>query len=171
MFKTKRLSIIKANLVYISQYYEDFTEEICKYQYPDSFKSIDEAEELITYFLDEMDNGNMLECMILDNHGEFLGSMEAFGLKEDIIEVGLWLKKSAQRNGYGYEALKGLLDYLAENYTQDSYVYEVDERNTPSIALIEKFPHVVKEVNEVVTESGKKLRLIPCIINKRCISD
>ena len=59
-----------------------------------------------------MEQGNMLELVILTQEGEFIGSMEAFGIKEKTPEIGLWLKRSAHGKGYGYEALKGLLDHL-----------------------------------------------------------
>ena len=52
MFKTQNLKIIKATLDYINDYYKEFTDEICKYQYPDAFSSINDAKELLGYFID-----------------------------------------------------------------------------------------------------------------------
>ncbi|MDD6794472.1 MAG: GNAT family N-acetyltransferase [Clostridiaceae bacterium] len=164
MFKTERLHIIKADLKYLNDYYKEFTAEICQYQYPDPFKSLADAKELLEYFMGEMNEGNMIELMILDQNQEFIGSMEAFGFKEEALEVGLWLKSSVHGKGYGYEALKALVDYLKEKYPQKDIIYEVDERNTASIALVKKFPYTVKEANDFITESGKKLRLVPYLI-------
>lgn len=159
MFQTERLHIIKADKKYLQDYYTEFTEKICEFQYPDTFTSLQDAQELPGYFLNEMNQGNMLELMILDQDENFLGSMEVFGLKEETMKVGLWLKESCQGQGYGYEALRGLIDYLNVFCPRESYIYEVDERNLASIALVKKFKHVVGNTNEVVTESGKRLNL------------
>lgn len=159
MFKTQNLKIIKATLDYIDDYYKEFTDEICKYQYPDAFSSINDAKELLGYFIDEMNQGNMLELMILNQNDEFIGSMEAFGLKEDEIEVGLWLKKDSHGQGYGYEVLRGLVDFLNKHYPRPYYIYEVDERNLASIHLVNKLKNEKGNTNAITTESGKMLRL------------
>ena len=92
LFETRRLKVIKASFDYVEDYYREFTNEICRYQYPDAFSSLEDAKELLGYFIEEMNQGKMLELMLLDKDEKFVGSMEAFGLKEDDIEVGLWMK-------------------------------------------------------------------------------
>jgi len=149
---------------YLKDYFEEFTEEICRFQWPDPFISIEEAKECLEDFIQEMNQGNMLELMIIDNEGAFVGSMEAFGLKEHDIEIGIWLKKNSQGQGYAYEALKAFIEFLKENYPVEKYVYEVDERNTASIKLIEKFPHTSLDAEEMETDSGKKLFLAPYFV-------
>lgn len=63
-------------------------------------------------FVKAMERGDMLELVILTHDSEFLGSMEAFDISGKTPELGLWLKSSAHGKGYGYEALKGLVDHL-----------------------------------------------------------
>lgn len=92
---TDRLMIKPFTYDYLEEYYKEFTDEITKYQYPDSFHDIKEAKALVSEFVEEMENGNMLELVILTHDGEFIGSMEAFGMKEKAPEVGLWLKESS----------------------------------------------------------------------------
>lgn len=159
MFETKNLKVIKATFDYIDDYYKEFTDEICEYQYPDAFTSLEDAKELLGYFIDEMNQGNMFELMIVDQNEKFVGSMEAFDLKEDEIEVGLWLKKDSHGCGYGYEALSGLVDFLNKNYPRPYYIYEADERNSASIHLVNKLKNEKGDTNDITTESGKKLRL------------
>ena len=116
LFETRRLKVIKASFDYVEDYYREFTNEICRYQYPDAFSSLEDAKELLGYFIEEMNQGKMLELMLLDKDEKFVGSMEAFGLKEDDIEVGLWIRKDSHGAGYGYEALCGLIDFLNRHY-------------------------------------------------------
>ncbi len=159
LFETRRLKVIKASFDYVEDYYREFTNEICRYQYPDAFSSLEDAKELLGYFKKEMNQGKMLELMLLDKDEKFVGSMEAFGLKEDDIEVGLWIRKDSHGAGYGYEALCGLIDFLNRHYPRPFYIYEADERNTASVHLVNKLKNEKGDVNDVTTESGKKLRL------------
>lgn len=159
MLKTERLVIQPYSHTYLEDYYKEFTDEITKFQYPDSFSNIEAARRIVSEFLSEMEKGNMLELVILSQQGEFLGSIEAFGIKENTPEVGLWIKKSAQGNGYGYEALKALIDYLDSKQQYKYYIYEVDIRNAQSLHLVKKFLFKKGNYEVITTESGKKLTL------------
>ena len=156
MLETERLIIQPYSNSFLEEYYKEFTDEITKYQYPDSFSNINTANEIVSGFVKDMEQGNMLELVILTQEGEFIGSMEAFGIKEKTPEIGLWLKRSAHGKGYGYEALKGLLDHLNATGKYQYYIYEVDVRNVASIRLVEKF-HFEKgaDVTMVYTEVGE----------------
>ena len=157
--KTERLSIMPFSNLYLKPYYEEFTNEITKYQYPDIFSDIETADEVIAGFVSDMEQGNMLEMVLLAQDGEFLGSIEVFGLKEETPEIGLWLKKGAQGAGFGYEALKGMIDQLNITKRYQYYIYEADIRNIASIRLAEKFEFEKGDYEEIMTESGKTLKL------------
>lgn len=44
--RTERLTIVPFELKYLNDYYNGFDKEITKYQYPDSFDSVEAAETL-----------------------------------------------------------------------------------------------------------------------------
>ena len=157
--RTERLVIQPFRDEFLEDYYREFTDEITRYQYPDAFPDLDAARSLVHEFVADMERGDMLELVILTQGGEFLGSMGAFGIREETPEVGLWLKSSAHGKGYGHEALKTLLDHLSAKGTYRYYIYEVDVRNLPSIRLVERFAFEKGGCEDVVTESGKELRL------------
>lgn len=159
MLKTERLTIQPFSNSFLEEYYKEFTDEITKYQYPDSFSNIDMANQIVSEFVKDMEQGNMLELVILTQEGEFIGSMEAFGITKETPEIGLWLKRSAHGKGYGYEALRGLLDHLNATGKYQYFIYEVDVRNVPSIRLVEKFRFEKSGYEEITTESGKTLKL------------
>ena len=110
--RTERLTIVPFELKYLNDYYNGFDKEITKYQYPDSFDSVEAAETLLQEFIDEMDRGEMLFLAILDPNGEFAGGLEVHGLAEEYPELGIWLKKDFQGKGYAYKALRSVLQYL-----------------------------------------------------------
>ena len=157
--KTERLIIQPFSNSFLEEYYKEFTDEITRYQYPDSFSNVDMANEIVSEFVKDMEQGNMLELVILTQEGEFVGSMEAFGITKETPEIGLWLKRSAHGKGYGYEALRGLLDRLNATGKYQYFIYEVDVRNVPSIRLVERFHFEKSGYEEIATESGKTLKL------------
>lgn len=157
--RTERLIIQPFKALFLEDYFREFTDEVTQYQYPDSFPNLETANDVLSGFMQAMEQGDMLELVVLGENEEFLGSIEVFGIQEKTPEIGLWLKSSAQGKGYGYEALRGIMDYLSMAQKYEYIIYEADVRNKPSIRLIEKF-HVEKGGYEsVVTESGKKLML------------
>lgn len=159
LIRTPRLSIQPLVQDHIEVYHREFTEEVTRYQYPDPFRNLEAAQRVLSGFITDMGRGDMLELAILGPEGEFLGSAEVFGLKEKAPELGIWLKGSAQGQGYGKEALEGVLGYLDGFRRYEYYIYEADERNAPSICLVEKFPHEIGGLQRVITESGKELML------------
>lgn len=157
--ETERLLIRPFDLSYLEEYAREFTAEITKYQYPDPFPDMETANQVMSGFVEEMEEGKMLELVVLSRDGEFLGCIDVFGIQEDTPEVGIWLKQSAHGAGYGYEALRAVADELNRTGRYQYYIYEVDARNVPSIHLIEKFPFEKAGYEEITTESGKELRL------------
>ena len=160
LLKTERLMIQPYSNSYLEQYFKEFTDEIVKYQYPDSFCDINKANEVMSKFVTDMKQGKMLELVILTHAGEFLGSMEAFDITGKTPELGIWLKSSAQGKGYGHEALKCLVDYLNSTDKYEYYLYGVDQRNESSVHLVEKFHFEKCGYEEVTTQSGKTLHLL-----------
>lgn len=167
MLKTERLVIRPFDYAYLEEYNREFTDEIAEYQYPDSFPNLDAARKTVSAFVEEMERGNMLELVILTHGGEFLGSMEAFGLREKTPEIGLWLKHAAQGKGYAYEAMRALLDALKARGAYPYYLYEVDVRNAASIHLVEKFRCEKGGYEELTTESGKLLNCRPIMYMRK----
>lgn len=89
MLTTERLIIQPYRDSFLEAYYTEFTDEITKYQYPDSFSDINAADEILSGFVKAMEQGDMLELVILTRDGEFVGSMEVFDIKEKTPEVGI----------------------------------------------------------------------------------
>lgn len=157
--ETERLLIKPYNEMYLEEYYRGFTEEVTKYQYPDSFASLEQARKTVHDFVQAMERQEMYELVILTKNGKFLGSMEVFDIRRDVPEVGLWLIKSVHKMGYGFEALKGLFAFLDSQKKYKEYIYEADERNAASIALVSKFSPEKGDTQKIITESGKTLYL------------
>ena len=79
LFRTERLTIRKFSFDFLEDYYRELTDEVTKYQFPDSFKSFDAAREVMSGFVEDMEDGRMPELVMFAHYGEFIGSMEALG--------------------------------------------------------------------------------------------
>ena len=159
----KRIKVIPFDMKYLEDYYNNFNEEITRYQWPDPFESIEYARALLRDFLDEMNREETLLFAIVDTGDKFVGSVEMHGLSEDCPELGVWIVESEQGKGYVYEALKYILDYAHRKYGKTEFFYEADARNTGSNKLLNKFAdgYVIEalDTEELVTDSGKELKL------------
>lgn len=100
MMKTERLTIEPFDMRYLEKYYENFTCEITKYQWPDPFETIEDARNLLRDFINEMETGESLYYSILNNDGEFIGSVEVHGVSGECPEIGIWLIEQEQKKGY-----------------------------------------------------------------------
>ncbi|MBQ8314025.1 MAG: GNAT family N-acetyltransferase [Clostridia bacterium] len=159
----EEISIVPFDMKYLDDYYNGFNAEITKYQWPDPFRHVEDARALLLEFLSEMQAGETLLYSVLSKEGAFLGSVEVHGLSEDCPELGVWIIKSEQNKGYAYDALNAVLNYVCSNYHKTEFYYEADIRNIGSMKLLQKFGDkyeiIKKELEEVVTESGKDLKL------------
>ena len=155
--ETERLVIRPFSLAYLEEYNREFTAEITKYQFPDPFPDMETANRVMSGFISDMEQGTMLELAILTHAGEFLGCVDVFGIRSESPEVGIWLKSSVHGMGYGYEALRTVLDELSVTGKYRYYIYELDVRNVPSVHLVEKFSAEKVKYEEVTTDSGKTL--------------
>lgn len=158
-----KIKIEPFTMEYLQDYYREFTEEIAKYQWPDPFETLEDAEHLLKEFLEEMERGETLLLVALSEEGEFFGSSEVHGLTEDCPELGVWIKKSQWGKGYAYEALKAALDIARTKYGKKVFFYEADVRNVGSMKLLRKFESeyeiTEQDVEKLTTDSGKKLEL------------
>lgn len=157
--KTKRIQLLPLSSIYVYDYFKEFNSEITKYQYPDPFKSINEARNFFAHFVQCKKEGTSLVCIIADMEGTFIGSVEAHGIDTSIPELGIWIAQKYQSKGYGFEAIKGLMDYICADQPVDYFIYEADSRNAGSIKLINRLNGEKHGHEEFVTESGKKLKL------------
>lgn len=54
LLKTEGLMIQPYSNSYLEQYFKEFTDEIVKYQYPDSFCDMNKADEVMSKFVTDM---------------------------------------------------------------------------------------------------------------------
>ncbi len=158
-----KIKIEPFRMDYLEDYYNAFTEEITKYQWPDPFENVEDAKKLLQSFLDEVDQGETILLSAASEEGKFVGSSEIHGLSEECPEVGVWIKASEWNKGYAYEALKAALDQARDKCGKREFFYEADVRNVGSMKLLHKFEDdyeiIDQGIEKMTTDSGKELEL------------
>ena len=75
-----KIKIESFRMDHLEDYYNAFTEDITRYQWPDPFESVEAAKELLQSFLDEADQGETILLSAVAEDGEFVGSSEVHAL-------------------------------------------------------------------------------------------
>lgn len=125
---------------FLGSFLENLTPEITKYLSFDANGNQPLLKEYIRRSRIEIANGTALVLVILDKAtNEFMGSCGLSDINEDSVEIGLWLKASAQGKGYGTEVTQKLIDITKQEINTKSILYAVEKGNDASVVIPAKF--------------------------------
>lgn len=97
-----------------------------------------EYEALWREGISRMKAGNDLNLTIrLIGTNEFIGRAGLHPAEGDLLETGIWIKESAQGNGYGREAVAAIVNWASETFRPAGFLYPVVDENVPSRRLAE----------------------------------
>lgn len=108
-----------------------------RYDLPDGVEA--DARYFAQDLQKDFQNKNEVSWIIHDLSGAFLGQVVLFDFSADQgAEIGIRLKKEAQKKGYAQEAVKLVMGYAKEGLALHYLNYESFLENAPSIAVAEK---------------------------------
>ena len=137
--ETDRLLLKPISYDYVEDIFKEFTQEITKYMYPKPTETMEETKGILENSLKGLRAGNNLQMVILDKtNNEFIGRIGIDELDTLEPELGIWTKKSSHHNGYGLEAMTGLIEWAHNNIKFNYLKYPVDKRNLASRKIVEK---------------------------------
>lgn len=158
---TNRLLLLPISQEYKEDIFREFTKEITTYMYPRPPQDIAETEEFINAFLGEIQTGNELILVILKKEfQEFLGCCGMHEIHSKNPVLGIWLKKSAQGNGYGFETITALKKWADENLDYEYLIYDVDKANIPSRRIPEMLGGQITREYDKTNLSGRVLHIV-----------
>jgi RimJ/RimL family protein N-acetyltransferase len=73
----------------------------------------------------------------LTDTNDFIGSAGLHPADGDLLETGVWIKETAQRRGYGREAVAAVVAWASDRFHPSGFLYPVVDENTPSRRLAE----------------------------------
>lgn len=165
---TERLTILPTREEYAEAIFKELTPGVAKYL---SFDPSGKMEDTIAYIRSsqaEIKNGKEMPVVILDRVTKHLiGGGGIHNLTSSKPKLGIWIKLSAQGNGYGREAVEAFMEWLKENIQYEYIVYPVAKVNGPSRKLIEGLGGIVGEEKIYTSPSGKILDEVEYRIYKK----
>jgi [ribosomal protein S5]-alanine N-acetyltransferase len=136
---TDRLLLVPVTDKYKYKINSEFTPEITRFMPFNPKGDISVTESFIKRSAEELAAGQGVQfCVLKKDTNEFMGCCGLHHTDTKTIEIGLWIKKSAQRNGYGTETVKALINFVENNFVIDYLFYPVDKENWPSRKIPEK---------------------------------
>jgi RimJ/RimL family protein N-acetyltransferase len=100
--------------------------------------SRDELDGIYRVTLAQMVAGENLSLTVrLLATREFLGSVGLHPADDDLLETGIWIKQSAQRQGYGREAVAAVVAWASHRFQPSGLLWPVVDDNLASRRLAE----------------------------------
>ncbi len=110
VLETRKLKIVPIDLDFKWVIFNNFTEEITKYMYPQPTGKIEDTIKFISSSMVGLENGTNLQMVIISKRrDEFLGCVGLHNLLSKKPEIGIWIKKEAHGCGYGLEAVSRII--------------------------------------------------------------
>lgn len=126
------------------------------------FISLRNLYEIKNNILLKSKNGETdLNMLILDKETEeFLRYLGIYYIGKKELELGIWINKGKQHNGYAIEAVKSAITWLKVNYKFSYIKYPVDRKNIASRKIPEYFDGKVKKEYLLNSCNGKELYIV-----------
>lgn len=144
-----------------TEVYKHFTQDVIKYMYPAVNESLEVTQNVIRNMINRRKNNTDYIYTIRDNQSnQFIGVVGLHQLQTQSPELGIWMKKEAQHQGIGTQALSLLIE-LAKSMNYKTLVYPVDHRNIASTSLVKKLGgHQVKDIQMETTQDQRTLEIV-----------
>jgi RimJ/RimL family protein N-acetyltransferase len=160
------VTLLPITLSHVDDVFREFTADIVDYMIPKTPDHIGETREFVEKSIADREQSREFIFVITHNKThEFLGVCALHGSHNPMRpDLGLWVKKSAQGNRYGGEAIRILKEWAELNLRVDEFVYPVDRRNIPSRKIAEALSGVVVEEKRTPTMRGTELDTLVYVI-------
>lgn len=98
-----------------------------------------EYEAIWQRLLKDMKMGRDLSLLVirLTSTNEFIGVAGLHPADGALLETGVWIKESAQRHGYGREAVSTVIKWASDAFHPSGFLWPVVDENLPSRKLAE----------------------------------
>jgi RimJ/RimL family protein N-acetyltransferase len=139
-----RLILVPSTQDFSSVTFKEYTEEIARFMYHKPYESEEAAKKALSEGFEKMKSGSIISLTLLDKETEeFIGRASLLDANTETPEIGIWIKKSAHRKGYGRESIGALIVWANTNLKFKYLRYPVDKRNPRSIEIAKFFEGII----------------------------
>ncbi len=158
---TDRLILTPLSLNHREDMLREFTDEITKLMYPSTPKSMGEVVSFIEASIHGfVERQEIVVAVLHKETREYLGNAELHQINSRTPELGIWIKKDRQGNGYGKEAIKALKEWADKHLLYDYVRYPVHIDNISSRKIPESLGGLIKDEYDKVNQSGILFRTV-----------
>jgi RimJ/RimL family protein N-acetyltransferase len=154
--ESERLILAPISLDFDKEIFTEFNDNVTKFMARGPNESLDATDSFIKSSIEHTKAGEKLQLVVMGKDGEFLGLTSVEDVNTRTPELGLWLKETAQGQGFGSELIFALADWAQNNLDFDYLKYRADSENPGSWKIAEKL--IEKYGGEYVGESPEMLR-------------
>lgn len=141
--------------------WNEFTPEITRFMPFNPTGNIKDTEDFIALSSQDLISGKaILFCILKGESKEFLGCCGLHNINTRMVEIGLWLKKSAHGNGYGTETVKTLIEFAEAHLDFEYLLYPVDKDNWISKKIPEKLGFIPTRTYEKKKSGTENLHIM-----------
>ncbi|MEK7583908.1 MAG: GNAT family N-acetyltransferase [Patescibacteria group bacterium] len=131
--ETERLILKPISPEYIDDIFSNFTEEVTVHMFPQPTGKKEDTKAFVRKSMKENYEGTNMQMVVLKKDtGEFLGNAGLHDITKRDPELGIWIKRSAHGNKYGFEAIEALVKWARKNLIYDYIKYPVVKENIAS---------------------------------------
>ncbi len=168
ILETARLRLVPLTQKYAADIFREFTTEVVVWMVPSVPKSVTDTEQFIMESTLKRVAGTEIVFAVLEKEtDEFLGCTGIHEINTKTPEFGIWLKMSAQNQGYGKEIVEATKNWVDENVDYEYIIYPVSTANPRSRALAESLGGVAGEEFEIKAQDGRTLKEVEYRIYKK----
>jgi ribosomal-protein-alanine N-acetyltransferase len=159
---TERLILRPIGLNDLEPIAREFTDQITRYMYPASARSVMDVAPFIADSLEGLVNNTNLQLVATSNDsaGQFVGCLGLNKPETRTPELGIWIAQSFHRKGLGFEAIEALCGWAAEEIECDYLKYPVDRANFPSRRIPETLGGEIEDEYDMITADGRTLNIV-----------
>lgn len=158
ILETARLRLVPLTQKYAEDCFREFTAEVTTWMWPAPPKSITDSENYIMETTSKRVAGHEIVFAVITKDDEFLGCAGIHEVDTHTPEFGIWLKVSAQNQGYGKEVIMALKEWTDAHIDYTYIKYPVAVENLRSRALAESLGGEVAGEFERPTQEGRLMR-------------
>lgn len=150
-FSTEKLNRELLSMKYVEEIFKELTDEVTKYLRVSTPTDIQQEKDRIIKSKETYEKGENINFIVTDKTGDFIWTAGIMDLNTRTPEVGLRLKQSARRKGYGKEMIATVIKRLEDHNDFDYIIYDAHVDNVATRKIAERLGGVLQ-----VDEDGKE---------------
>lgn len=158
--ETERLILKPISMDYAEDIFREFTSEVTQNLLTQATGNFEDTKKFVASSQEKMQAKKVIQMIILNKDGEFLGVASLNNLDKPNLLPGIWLKISAQNQGFGTEVMTVMFKWAKKHIDFKFAEYRVFEGNDRIVKIAQKLGGKLVSNFEMPIRDGKIVRVL-----------